>query len=252
MLAAAMGLGTLQNRMRGAGRLDPVSTTVQALLIRPVASLSQSMGNIDRFFAGVFSAERIKAENTRLRQLARAAADYQETVQRKDREISDLRAKLHLNTIGRERVDADIIHYVPYDNRITLDKGSRDGVKPNLPVITQDGLLALVSTVQDDTCQAVLITSSTVSIGCLAIGSPNVAGLVKGQRSDRLVMDVFDDVEITPGADVVTTGYSEFIPRGIRIGTVSEYVNDREFGVRRAFIVPSSQIGFSKEVTILK
>lgn len=252
MIAVATGLGALQNRMRGAGRLDPVSTVVQAILLAPVSAIGDNMDHVDRFFAGVFSAERLTAENLRLRQLARTATQYKDTIERRDREIIRLRAKLNLDTLGRERVDADIIHYVPYDNRITLNRGSKSGVRPNLPVVTPDGLLALISTVQDDSCQAVLITSSTVSIGCLAQGAPPVAGLVKGQRSDRLVMDVFDNVEIVPGSEVVTTGYSEFIPRGIRIGVVSEYINDQEFGVRRAFIVPASQIGFSKEVVILK
>lgn len=159
---------------------------------------------------------------------------------------------LNLNTVGRARVNADIINYVPYDNRITLNRGSNDGVKPNLPIVTAEGLLALVSTVTEKTCQASLLTSSGVSVGGVANLPTPVAGFVKGEKSDRLVMDVFDNVDIPAGTEIITTGYSEFIPRGIRIGIVSEYFNDQEYGIRRAFIIPSSRIGMSKEVVILK
>lgn len=210
------------------------------------------MESVDLFMGGVGDAKKLREENVALRAKLRAVDIYLESADRKNLEVIKLREGLGLNTLGKTRVNADIIHYVPYDNRITLNKGARDGVSPNLPVVTPDGLLALVSTVSDNTCQAVLLTSSAVSIGCLAQSPIPVAGLVKGQRSDRLVMDVFENVTIEPGTEVTTTGYSEFIPKGIRIGTVSEYFNDKEYGVRRAFILPSSRIGMSKEVTILK
>lgn len=210
------------------------------------------MDSLDLFFSGVGDAEKLRSENVKLRSELRAVQTYLDTAERQQNEILNLREKLGLSTLGRKRIDADIVQFVPYDNRITLNRGSADGVSANLPVVTPDGLLALVSTVSEHSCQAVLLTSSGVSIGCLAQGKIPVAGLVKGQRSDRLVMDVFENVTIEPGTEVITTGYSEFIPRGIRIGIVTEYFNDQEYGVRRAFILPSSQIGMTKEVTILK
>jgi rod shape-determining protein MreC len=248
----SIGLGTLQNRTRGAGELDAVSTAVHFVLMPGVIFTNQTMDSVDLFFGGVGDAEKLRSENVRLRNQLRAAQVYLDTADRQQQEILDLREKMGLSTLGRQRIDADIVQYIPYDNRITLNRGALDGVSPNLPVVTPDGLLALVSTVSDHTSQAVLLTSSGVSIGCLAKGTTPVAGLVKGQRSDRLVMDVFENVNIESGTEVITTGYSEFIPRGIRIGVVTEYFNDQEYGIRRAFILPSSQIGMTKEVTILK
>ncbi|MFM9872137.1 MAG: rod shape-determining protein MreC [Fimbriimonadaceae bacterium] len=252
LIVGSIALGTLQNRLRSAGKLDPVSSLVQIALLPGVASTGAFMESVDLFMSGVGDAKNLREDNIQLRAQLRAAQLYLDTADRNNQEILTLRENLGLSTLGRTRVNADIIHYVPYDNRITLNKGSKDGVSPNLPIVTPDGLLALVSTVSETTCQAVLLTSSAVSIGCLAKSPIPVAGLVKGQRSDRLAMDVFENVTIEPGTEVITTGYSEFIPRGIRIGTVSEYFNDKEYGVRRAFILPSSRIGMSKEVAILK
>jgi len=177
---------------------------------------------------------------------------YLDSAERQEKQIQNLRATLNLNTVGRERVNADIINFIPYDNRITLNRGSKHGIKPNLPVVTAEGLLALVSTVTETTCQASLLTSSGVRVGGVANLASPVAGFVKGERSDRLVMDVFDNLDVPPGTEIITTGYSEYIPRGIRIGIVSEFFNDQEYGVRRAYIIPSSRIGMTKEVVILK
>lgn len=65
-------------------------------------------------------------------------------------------------------------------------------------------------------------------------------------------MDVFDPVDVKTGAEVVTTGYSEHIPRGIRIGIVSQFYKNEEFGTRFAYVIPSARIGLAKEVYILK
>lgn len=208
--------------------------------------------NSDLFWQGVKDARKLRAENESLRQQLNAVQAYLDTAEVQEQQIQKLRGMLNLSTVGRARVNADIINYVPYDNRITLNRGSRDGVKPNYPVITAEGLLALVSTVSETTSQASLLTSSGVSVGGVATLPTPVAGFVKGEKSDRLVMDVFDNVDIPAGTEIITTGYSEFIPRGIRIGIVSEYFNDQEYGIRRAFILPSSRIGMSKEVVILK
>ncbi len=237
--------------MRDQGQLDPVSQGTQILLLDHVARLNHSMGRIDYFWQGVRSAEYLREENARLRAQVRAAEVYLSSAERLERQNSRLRQQLKLDTHGRKRLAADIVHYVPYDNRITLNRGSKHGVRANVPVVTPEGILALVSTVSESSCQATLLTSSGLRIGGVALLSSPVPGLVKGEKSDLLVMDVFDNVEVPPGTEVITTGYSEFIPRGLRIGIVSEYYNDREYGVRRAFIVPSSRIGMSKEVSIL-
>lgn len=209
------------------------------------------MDRFDRFWQGVWSAEQLRAENAELKAKVRAAEAYLQSAERLEKQNIRLRQQLGLETHGKKRVAADIIHYVPYDNRITLNRGSKHGVRPNAPVVTPEGILALVSTVSESTCQAALLTSSGVSIGGVALLTSPVPGLVKGEKNDLLVMDVFDNVDVPPGTEVITTGYSEFIPRGLRIGIVSEFYNDREYGIRRAFIVPSSRIGMNKEVSIL-
>ncbi|MDI9637330.1 rod shape-determining protein MreC [Kamptonema cortianum] len=177
---------------------------------------------------------------------------YLDSAESLNNQIRQLRELLEFESPGRTKIPADIIEYVPYDNRITINAGENKGIKPNLPVISGPGLLGVVSTVDKTTSQVLLITSTSVKIGGLVIGSPNVPGIVQGQSMRRLVMDITVSDDVVTGAAVMTTGYSQFIPRGIRIGTVIESYRDEDSGVRRAIILPAATIGVSKEVVVLK
>jgi rod shape-determining protein MreC len=244
----------MQNRARAGGALDPVSRLIQAPLKPIILSLDSAADQSNTFWSGVRDASQLRIENQKLEAELTAVRNYLDSASAQESRIRDLRGTMNLPGLGKEKVFADIIAYVPYDNRITLSAGKDKGITPNLPVVTVNGLLAIVSTVSEKTSQATLLTSSAVQVGGLVQGLAPVPGLVKGQTSQRLVMDVFDDagLEIAPGANVVTTGYSEFIPRGIKIGTVTETFRDVDFGVRRVFILPSARIGMTKEVVILK
>lgn len=244
----------MQNRARAGGALDPVSRLIQAPLKPIILSLDSAADQSNTFWSGVRDASQLRIENQKLEAELTAVRNYLDSASAQESRIRDLRGTMNLPGLGKEKVFADIIAFVPYDNRITLSAGKDKGITPNLPVVTVNGLLAIVSTVSEKTSQATLLTSSAVQVGGLVQGLAPVPGLVKGQTSQRLVMDVFDDagLEIAPGANVVTTGYSEFIPRGIKIGTVTETFRDVDFGVRRVFILPSARIGMTKEVVILK
>lgn len=244
----------MQNRARAGGSLDPVSRLIQAPLKPIILSLDSAADQSNIFWSGVRDASQLRIENQKLKAELTAVRNYLDSASAQESRIRDLRGTMNLPGLGKEKVFVDIIAYVPYDNRITLSAGKDKGITPNLPVVTVNGLLAIVSTVSEKTSQATLLTSSAVQVGGLVQGLAPVPGLVKGQTSQRLVMDVFDDagLEIAPGANVVTTGYSEFIPRGIKIGTVTETFRDVDFGVRRVFILPSARIGMTKEVVILK
>jgi rod shape-determining protein MreC len=244
----------VQNRARAGGSLDPVSALIQAPLKPVIISLDGLADQSGTFWSGVRDAKQLRTENQKLKNELTAVRNYLDSADTQENRIRDLRGTMNLPGLGKQKIFADIIAYVPYDNRVTLSAGKDQGVQPNLPVVTVNGLLAIVSTVSDKTSQATLLTSSAVQVGGLVQGLAPVPGLVKGQTSQRLVMDVFDDagLEIAPGANVVTTGYSEFIPRGIKIGTVTETFRDVDFGVRRVFILPSARIGMTKEVVILK
>lgn len=252
LVGLGLVLGFLQNRARDSGVVDPVTGFAQGLLLPSVGRVNGFFASVGEFGSGVRDARGLRQENDRLRRELEALRGYSETILRLEREGERLRGLVGLRNFGKSKVYGEIIAYVPWDARVTLNVGTLQGVGAGMPVVTEQGLLAVVSTASERTSQATLISSSTVRVGGIARGATPVAGLVKGQTPTRLVMDVFESVDIAAGSEVLTTGFSSTIPAGIRIGVVSEYFVDEEFGVRRAFIVPSARVGLSREVVVLK
>ncbi len=177
---------------------------------------------------------------------------YVQTVESLRRELAQLRTVTGLPNPGAKRVSARIIGYFAYEDRVTLSAGAAQGVKVGMPVISADGLLAVVQTVEPDRAQALTVTSPAVRFGGLVLRDDGVAGLMKGQTSTRLILDVLEEGKIQVGDAVVTSGFSSRFPRGIPIGTVAEVVADPNFGTRRVFVAPAVNIAATLDVWVLE
>jgi rod shape-determining protein MreC len=250
-------LGKLQTTARKAGRVDPIGHVV-GLIVNPVSNVFAigTRGTAD-FFSGVSSGYTLKVENRSLRDLQTQSAMYNENVQRLEREIDSLRRLINLPPIGgKEKIPADVINLYTYENRVTVSAGKDKGVRPGQPVITADGLLGLVQTVDATTSQVLLLSGlneRTRRIGAIARRNPPPAGLLKGEGQSLLTLE-FEDPKapVAVGDEVLTAGFSEMVPSGIRIGRIIQVSDDPNSGMRRALVFPSVAMGRVREVVILK
>jgi len=248
-------LGRLQTNSRTAGRVDSISSIAQTL-VSPVASPLKSVADgTGDFFYGLFSARRLAIENRRLQALANSAEMYVDQTRRLEQEIDRLRTLQGFGPIpGKERIKASVIHYAAYENRVTLNVGSRHGVGRGMPVEAPEGLVGTIQVVEADRSQALLVTSASLKIGAIDLKrNPPPAGLLRGENSNTLSLTFQDPrapVEI--GDQIVTSGFSDKIPRGIRIGTVIAVENDEEFGSLRARVDWAVNVGMLREVHVLK
>jgi rod shape-determining protein MreC len=248
-------LGRVQTVRRLDGRSDFFSAgvrTIESPVTVPAGNLSSSIAYFSR---GVFSARRLAAEHDALAALAHSADMYQEQIDSLHREIDGLRVLQQLPPIlGKTRISADVIGYAPYENRITLNVGERQGVVAGAPVETPAGLAGTVQTVEGNRCQALLVTSASLTLGAIDISrNPAPAGLLHGENSSILSLTFQDPkapVEI--GDKITTSGFSDHIPRGIAIGKVISVTTDEEFGLRRATIDPAISVGELREVQVIR
>jgi rod shape-determining protein MreC len=118
---------------------------------------------------------------------------------------------------------------------VIIDKGSTDGIRTNLPVITQDGLAGRVDRVGlkqswvvlvgDPACQVSAVVAETRDQGIVTPATPaaldyGVAALTHLPRNNG----------IKPGQRVVTSGQGPIFPQGIPVGEVQE-VHGVEYGL---------------------
>jgi len=247
-------LGRLQSQSREKGSLDPVSSVI-AKTVNPATKVVDTVADATRdFLSGIFSVRSLRAENRRLKSEQLATALYQEKVEALQREIDELRKLNGLDsTPGRQKISADVIGYVPRENRITLSIGSSRGVIPGLAVVCPEGVVGVVSTVAPASCQVSLLGSANLIVGAMTQRNPPSVGLLQGAGANTTYIDFNDPkAEVKAGDLIMTSGFSEKIPRGLILGRVLSVEDNPELGQRRANVFPSVNLGSIREVFVLR
>lgn len=119
-------------------------------------------------------------------------------------------------------VAADVIgeDTLPTVRTIHLNKGTRDGVSINDPVVTELGLVGRVIQVSATGCEVLLITDQSSSINT-RVQSSRDRGLVQGTLSGDLLLAFVDaDGEIRPGDLILTSGETQAFPADLVVGQV--------------------------------
>ncbi len=114
-----------------------------------------------------------------------------------------------------------------------IDKGARDGLKPDMAVITPDGIVGKVRDVFSHTAQVLAVNDTSSGAGVI-LESTRIRGILRGDVSGRLeVVGILADERIHPGEKVLTAGGDLIFPRGLPVGVVEKVVRDPD---RDAFI----------------
>ncbi len=108
--------------------------------------------------------------------------------------------------------------------QITLRRGSQDGIKVNSVVAGPGGLVGRVTQVTPNTSRVLLISDPTSKVGAVISRSRSM-GFMRGQGSNRVVLQFFDKVpDVRRGDAVATSPVSQLFPPGLPLGRV-ESVN---------------------------
>lgn len=254
LCVAGFGLGRLQNVERVENkRSDVVSNTVKSVILPSSHSLGTGMEGTGNFWAGLTQSGRLKEENESLRAQLAQLQLYQLEADQYEAQISQLRSLIELPDLpGKEKIFGQIIDYAPHESRITIAGGRKQGIAPNLPVISAQGLIGRIDVVDETTSQALLITSPRLSIGAKIPRNPPVAGLLRGESPESLVLTVVENIKIEVGDPVLTSGYATLMPPGIKIGEVVEVVDANDYGTRIIKVYPSFRLALNQEVAILR
>lgn len=106
-------------------------------------------------------------------------------------------------------------------NYIILDKGSRDGVRPQTGIISPTGVIGIVTSVGQRFSYGITLMNPRVSVSA-RIGRTGLVAPLEwdGKRTDGAVMRGLPlHHEINPGDTVWTSGFSTMFPADVPIGT---------------------------------
>jgi len=113
---------------------------------------------------------------------------------------------------------------------VWLDKGSADGLAPDMAVITGDGIVGKVRDVFQHTAQVLLINDQTSGAG-VVLETTRIRGILRGNPSGQpQVINILMDSRIQPGEKVLTAGGDQVFPRGLPVGVVQQVLRDVDRG----------------------
>src|SRR5580704_12541049 len=119
-------------------------------------------------------------------------------------------------------VPAQVIGASGTDQSRTLyiDKGAKDGLAPDMPVVTADGIVGKLKDVFDHKGLVLLVSDPTSGVGVI-LETTRTRGILKGVPFGQLqVINVSPDGRIKAGERIVTSGGDQIFPRGMPVGTV--------------------------------
>ncbi len=108
---------------------------------------------------------------------------------------------------------------------ILIDFTANDGAKPMLPVLTADGLIGRISSVEGTYSRVTLLGSPQMQVAALSRES-RAAGILRMSREESYSMDILEldflkrDSGVQAGHQIVTSGLGGVFPAGIPIGVV--------------------------------
>jgi rod shape-determining protein MreC len=247
LLVTSISLITIDYRGGDGSPLDGVRSLAAAVFgpVERVAAaiaspVSDAVDSVGRLGDSRDEADRLAEENQELKRRLRTSGVDRNRVQ----ELDDL---LHLAGAGRYRVlPAQVIAIgsaQTFSWTVTLDAGSRDGVRPDMTVLNGDGLVGRVKTVGPSTATVLLAVDPESSVGVRLEGSMEV-GFTTGQGigdDGDLDLQLLDGQSTVERGDRLVTfgsqGATPYVP-GVPVGVVGSVQGTPGSQTRAAVVTP--------------
>jgi rod shape-determining protein MreC len=134
---------------------------------------------------------------------------------------------------------------------VYISRGSRDGIRRDMGVITPDGVVGKIIGVFPDTSQVLLLGDKDSGVGAL-LADTRTQGPVKGTGEPLLDLEyISNDEKVSAGEAVLTSGQDRIFPKDLPVGTVAEVSPDRKTPFMRIRVKPAARLDRLEEVLVL-
>jgi rod shape-determining protein MreC len=185
--------------------------------------VSGGVGGLRRTWNGYVALRNVRAENEALRhqlnelevrmQQQRALADRSTQLEK----LLDLRDRSQLKMTAASVIAAGA---TPDFRTMTIDKGTRDGFRPDMAVIAPTGIVGRIVIPSARAAKVQLLIDRNAAVGALVERS-RAQGVALGGGEERLRMEfVSDTADLKVGDIVVSSGIDGIYPKGFLIGRI--------------------------------
>ena len=211
------------NTRRGVPLLEAVTFGAFAEVQRVSTS---AIGSVRDGWSNYFALQEIRRENAELRdevsklrvglQQEQALSQQTRTLQ----QLLDLRSSIKLSTTAAAVIAGGAS---PEFRTITIDKGTGDGIAPDMAVISPAGVVGRIVLPTPRAAKVQLLIDRDAAAGAIVERS-RAQGVLVGTGTERLRLDhVPGTAEIKVGDRVVTSGIEGIYPKGFAIGQIESF-----------------------------
>jgi len=110
-------------------------------------------------------------------------------------------------------------------NYLTLNRGSKDGIKPDMAVITPRGIVGVIVGVSNNYSTVLSVLNRNFKVSAKFKKNNYFGSLAWGYLNPEICIlsDIPYHVKVEIGDTLITTGFSDVFPEGIPVGTVKEF-----------------------------
>ena len=232
---------------------------LQRSVVEILGPLLQSVGKVSGFLENTVQEyiwlRKVRHENeelkTRLDALERTVTDYREAY------VENLRLRRLLDfktTIQAEAVAAQVVVHdmTGWFQTMVIDKGFRDNVGPDMPVVNDEGVVGRILDVSDRYSRVLLITDPGSAVDAI-IQRNRVRGILAGKDSSGCLLKyVRGNLDVQMGDLIITSGKDGIFPKGLRLGVVQGTFKDPVDLFQKIEIKPLVRLSALEEVLVVK
>jgi rod shape-determining protein MreC len=135
---------------------------------------------------------------------------------------------------------------------VNIDRGSRDGLRRDMGVITPDGVVGKILAVYPDISQVLLLGDKESGVGAL-LADTRTQGPVKGTGEPLLSLDyISSDEKVAVGESVLTSGQDRIFPKDLPVGKVVDFSSDPKSPFLKIRVKPAAHLDRLEEVLVLQ
>lgn len=190
--------------------------------------LNTQYNSIEGYFSLKANNKLLMEENARLRNML--AQNYEGP----DTTVVTVTDSLSTDTIGKRRkfvwLPAKVVgnSVSLQNNYVILERGSLQGVRPDMAVIGPNGIVGIVVQVSENFSKVMSLLHRNSKVSCM-LKKNNMAGSLEwdGKNPSYLTLKgIPKSAQIVKGDTVLTSTYSSIFPSHLMVGTVAEVMAD--------------------------
>jgi rod shape-determining protein MreC len=186
--------------------------------------------------------ERMSLEQVRISQDADQARRLQALLAFKEQFISQTMAAQVIGSSGSEQ-----------SRSVFIDKGYNDGIRPDMAVITADGIVGKVlraDPANSHVSQVLLIDDQTSGVGAI-LDKTRLQGILRGTPAGEVVLEkVMSDETVPAGEMVLTSGGDGIFPKGLVAGRVTKVAQGSDLFLN-IHVRPAADLSRLEEVLVV-